>query len=312
MIRRSFLKNTLLGSAGIISIPLLADDNYSITEPSALKLSLAQWSLHRSFQSGELDPNEFATISKETYGIDAVEYVNGLYLAKATNEMFWLEMKKRADDAGVKSLLIMVDEEGDLGHANAQERKKSVENHYKWVHAAKILGCHSVRVNAFGDPDRELFRVAIVEGMGQLANYAAGEGINIIVENHGLFSSDAKLITDIVKEVDLPNFGTFPDFGNWCLSAKWGSTQGECDRVYDRYQGVREFLPYARAVSAKSYNFNDKGEDRIIDYHQMLKIVRDSGYDGYIGIEYEGVELPEHDGILATKRLMQKVWQSLD
>ena len=187
-----------------------------------------------------------------------------------------------------------------------------MENHFKWVNAAKILGCHSVRVNAFGESNKEAYRAALTDGMGQLAEYAAKENINIIIENHGLFSSDAKLITDIVKQVNKPNFGTFPDFGNWCLSAKWGSTQNECDKAYDRYQGVAEFLPYARAVSAKSYNFNEQGEDRIIDYYKMLKIVKDSGYEGYIGIEYEGVEIGEHDGILATKALMEKVWKSLD
>ena len=309
MKRRSFLKNAIL-SAAVLSAPTLI--TYGSKSLNNLKISLAQWSLHRNFNNGNLDPDDFAGIAINTYGIDAVEYVNQFYIDSGEDEKFWFNMKERADNVDVKSLLIMVDDEGDLGLADDKERKKSVENHIKWVNAAKILGCHSIRVNAFGEDSKEAFRTAIIDSMGQLSDYAAKENINIIIENHGLYSSDARLITKIVKEVNKPNFGTLPDFGNWCLSAKWGSTQGECDEAYDMYQGVSEFLPYAKAVSAKSYNFNDKGENTKIDYYKMLKIVKNSGYNGHIGIEYEGEILSEHEGILATKALIEKVWKSLE
>jgi len=304
MKRRSFIRNSILGTSALATAPLL-----SFAPPSKkLKISLAQWSLHRSFESGKLDPVDFAAIAKNTYEIDAVEYVNSFYQSHGSDEAFWNDMRSRALQSGVNSLLIMVDDEGDLGTANDQTRRKSVENHYKWVNAASIMACHTVRVNAFGEEDKAAYRAAIVDGMGQLAEYAAQSNINIVIENHGLYSSDAKLIAGIVKELNMPNFGTFPDFGNWCLSAKWGTTQGDCDRVYDRYQGVSEMLPYAKAVSAKSYNFNEKGEDTKIDYYRMLELVKNSEYDGYIGIEYEGEVLGEHEGILATKALMKKAW----
>ena len=314
MKRRSFLKNTVLSATALSATSLVACGPKSVDDKNGqkpLKLSLAQWSLHREFNAGRLNPNDFANISANTYGIKALEYVNQFYVDAAEDEKFWLGMKERADNVDALSLLIMVDDEGDLGLSDEKERKKSVENHYKWVHAAKLLDCHSIRVNAFGEASKDAFRSAIVESMGMLSEYAARENINIIIENHGLFSSDAKLITDIVKQVNKPNFGTFPDFGNWCLSAKWGTTQGECSDVYDMYQGVAEFLPYAKAVSAKSYNFNDKGENTKIDYYKMLQIVKDSKYEGYIGIEYEGEILSEHEGILATKALIEKVWSEL-
>ena len=307
MKRRFFLKTSTLGVSALASAPL-----WSVIPPSKkLKISLAQWSLHRAFNKKKLDPVNFASIAKNTYNINAVEYVNGFYSDHSGEEKFWMEMRNRASGAGVESLLMMVDDEGDLGTADDETRRTSVENHFKWVNAASILGCHTVRVNAFGETDRSVYRAAIVDGMGQLAEYAAQSNLNIVIENHGLFSSDASLIAGIVKEVNMPNFGTFPDFGNWCLSAKWGTTQGDCDSEYDRYQGVQELLPYAKAVSAKSYNFNDKGEDTKIDYYRMLKIVKESKYDGYIGIEYEGEILGEHEGILATKKLMEKVWDSI-
>jgi L-ribulose-5-phosphate 3-epimerase len=307
MKRRTFVKHSILGATALASTPLLS----GFTPSKSLKISLAQWSLHRSFNDGKLDPVDFASIAKERYDIDAVEYVNGFYSKTVSDEKFWNNMVERSRLSGTKNLVMMVDDEGDLGTADKAKRMQAVENHYKWVHASKILGCHSMRVNAFGDPDRDTYRAAIMDGMSRLAEYAAKENLNIIIENHGLFSSDASLIAGIIKEVNMPNFGAFPDFGNWCLSAKWGTTQGECDKVYDRYQGVAELLPYAKAVSAKSYNFNEEGEDRKIDYYKMLKIVKESAYDGHIGIEYEGMEKEEHEGILITKALMEKAWETI-
>ncbi|MEN8124184.1 MAG: TIM barrel protein [Bacteroidota bacterium] len=317
MKRRIFLKKAALSACALSATPLVTYgsnllDHSREKKLANLKLSLAQWSLHRQFDNGSLDSDDFASIAINTYGINAVEYVNKWYTDSGEDEKFWINMKERADNVGVKSLLIMVDDEGDLGIANDMERKKSVENHYKWVNAAKILGCHSVRVNAFGDSDKNIFRSAIIDSMGRLSDYAAKENINIIIENHGLYSSDAKLITEIIEQVNKSNFGTLADFGNWCLSAKWGSTQGDCSEAYNRYQGVSEFLPFAKGVSAKSYNFNEKGENTKIDYYKMLEIVKNSGYNGHIGIEYEGEILSEHEGILATKALIEKVWRSLE
>lgn len=277
------------------------------------KISLAQWSLHRELEKGNIKAQDFASIAFNTYGIQAIEYVNQFYVQQARSQKFWGQMKSRADAAGVQSLLIMVDNEGDLGDTNDAERKKAVENHYKWVHAAKILGCHSIRINAFGSGARESLKTALVDGLGNLADYGAQEGIHILIENHGLHTSDAKFMVDIIKEVDNAYLGTLPDFGNWCLNAEWGSTRGgSCTEVYDHYTGVADFLPYAKGVSAKSYGFDEHGNESLLDYKRLLKLVKDSGFDGYIGIEYEGDGLSEHDGILATKSLIENVWANLD
>ncbi len=312
--RREFLKK-IVASASAIQLPLVGAAFNTLKSPdeSSLKISLAQWSLHRALEKGTLKAENFAPVAKKEYGILAVEYVNGFYTAHATNEKFWLQMKKTADDIGVKSLLIMVDNEGDLGDPKKSERKKAVENHFKWINAAKILGCHSIRVNAFGEGSKEAVQLALIESMTILSAYASIEKINVIIENHGLYSADGKWIEGIMKRVNQPNCGTLPDFGNWCTNAKWGSTQdNQCTEVYDRYQGVNEFLPYAKGVSAKSYDFNADGEETIIDYTKMLKQVKASGFTGHIGVEYEGHRLSEPDGIRATKALLEKTWKKIN
>jgi sugar phosphate isomerase/epimerase len=306
MKRRAFISKTAMGTAALAAVPVIG----CAPDQKVLQISLAQWSLHRNFNDGTLDPVDFAAIAMEKYGIQAVEYVNSFYRDRVADETFWNQMKARSSDAGVKNWVMMVDDEGDLGTADKNERLQSVENHYKWVHAANLLGCRTMRVNAFGDPDREVYRASIMDAMARLADYAAQFDLNIVIENHGLFSSDAELIAGIIKEVNRPNFGSLPDFGNWCLSAKWGTTQGECDEVYDRYKGVAEMLPYAKAVSAKSYNFNAQGEDTKIDYYRMMKMVKESDYNGFTGIEYEGEEKSEHEGILLTRDLMIKAWDN--
>ncbi|OUT93558.1 MAG: xylose isomerase [Flammeovirgaceae bacterium TMED32] len=311
--KRQFIKQM---SLGLIStqLPFLSNAKGIFFEHlgKKLNLSLAQWSLHNAFESETLDPVLFSEISKKEFGIPAVEYVNTFYKDKGNDEIFWINMKERSDALTVQNLLIMVDEEGDLGGEDNQLRQKAVEDHYKWIHVAKIMGCHSIRVNAFGASDPSIFKASLIDGLSQLANYAAKEEINILIENHGLFSSNAQLISSIIKEINLPNIGTLPDFGNWCLSAQWGSTQdGSCLEMYDPYLGVETLLPYAQGVSAKAYNFHANGVHRNFDYEKMLLLVKAQNFNGHIGIEYEGTELSEADGIRATKKHLEDVWEKI-
>ena len=276
------------------------------------KISLAQWSLQKSLFSGQINALDFPEIAREKYEISAVEYVNQFYSDQKGNASYWQKLKARCDQAGVQSLLIMVDDEGDLGNPDEQQRIKAVENHLKWIEAAKILGCHSIRVNAFGTGEKEEVIESLKEGLSSLAKFGAQEEISVLIENHGLLSSDASVMVQIIQEVNNPFLGTLPDFGNWCLSAKWGSTRlNNCQKIYDRYRGVQELLPFAKGVSAKSYDFSEERAQEIIDYHKMLRIVKESGYQGHIGIEYEGENLSEDEGIRATKQLIEKIWLQL-
>jgi len=268
----------------------------------AFKISLAQWSLHRALFGGQLDHLDFARSAKEKYGLDAVEYVNQFFKDKAKERAFIAEMKKRAADAGVRSLLIMCDGEGAIGDADDAKRKQAVENHYKWVEVAKELGCHSIRVNAqsSGSYDEQLDHAA--DGLRKLTEFGAQHGLNVIVENHGGLSSNGAWLAAVMKKVNHPRCGTLPDFGNFGLGD---------GKEYDRYQGVREMMPFAKAVSAKSHDFDQDGNEIHTDYRRMLKIVLDAGYRGYIGIEYEGDKLSEDEGIRATKRLLERVREEL-
>lgn len=276
-----------------------------------LQISLAQWSLNKALFAGEIDPFDFPTIAKNDLGINAVEYVNQFYVDYAEDSSYWHRLKNKTDSAGVQNLLIMVDDEGDLGDPDPNRRARAVQNHHKWIMAAKWLGCHSIRVNAFGDGPSEVIKESLTDGLRSLCQFAEKQGINVLIENHGLYSSDASWVVQVIQAVNRPNLGTLPDFGNWCLSAKWGSTRlGDCVEVYDRYQGLQEFLPYAKGVSAKSYDFNSEGGQDIIDYAKMIDILKSANYQGFIGIEYEGENLSEREGIIATKSLLEKLWQA--
>ena len=207
-------------------------------------------------------------------------------------------MKNRANDQGVSSLLIMCDNEGDLGDPNQKARVKAVENHFKWMEAAKFLGCHSIRVNAKSEGTYEDQIQLASDGLRTLTEYGEKIGINTIVENHGGLSSNGKWLVSVMKKVDHPMCGTLPDFGNFKIKD---------DEWYDRYTGVDELMPYAKAVSAKSHSFNWKGNEINTDYKKMINIVLSAGYNGYIGIEFEGSEVDEIEGIQLTKNLMEKV-----
>ncbi len=298
MERRDFIKTTaiLTGGASLGSILSCADNKMSF------KISLAQWSLNRTLFSGKLDHLDFCRVAKKDFGINAVEYVNQFFFDKAEDRSYLKEMKDRAEDLGVINLLIMCDKEGDLGDPDQNQRNEAIENHYKWAEAAKFLGCHSIRVNAKseGSYDEQIHLAA--EGLRKLTEYGDSIGINTIVENHGGLSSNGKWLASVIEKVDHPRCGTLPDFGNFKL---------EGDDWYDRYLGVKELMPYAKAVSAKSNDFNSDGEETNTDYYKMMNIVLSEGYSGYVGIEYEGRSLDEMSGIRATKKLLEKVRRSL-
>lgn len=260
------------------------------------KISLAQWSWNKSL-FGRVEPKmdnlDFAENASKM-GIYAIEYVNQFFKDKAEDDEYLAELKKRAEDNGVNSLLIMCDGEGNLGDADAKRRTKTIENHHKWVQAAKYLGCHSIRVNAYSAGPEEEQHKLVADGLRRLSEYAADYKINVIVENHGGLSSNPKWLVGVMKEVGLPNCGTLPDFGNF-------------PPEIDRYEAVAALMPFAKAVSAKSYDFDENGDETKIDYYKMMKVVLDAGYKGYVGVEYEGNRLNENDGIIATKKLLEKI-----
>ena len=272
------------------------------------KISLAQWSLHRMIEAGELDALDFAPYTKNTFGIDAVEYVNRYYSERVTEKAYLSLWKQKADDVGVKSLLIMVDHEGDLGDLDAKTRQQTVDNHKKWLDAAKFLGCHSIRVNAAGKGDQIEVGNAAAEGLAALGDLAAPYGLNVLVENHGGYSSNGKWLAKVIQQAGKDNVGTLPDFGNFCIQR---DEDGKCVVEYDRYDGMQTLMPFAKAVSAKSNNFDDAGQETGTDFTRMLKIVKEAGYNGYIGIEYEGNEIPEKDGVIATKKLLETAGKNL-
>ncbi len=270
-----------------------------MTEP-LFSISLAQWSLHQSLFAGYIQSIDFPRITKEQFGIDAVEYVNTFFPDRKPEAKFVSELKTRCDDLGVTSLLIMCDGEGNLGDPDDAKRTQAIKNHYKWIDAAAELGCHSIRVNAQSEGTPEEQRKLAADGLRRLTEHGDSKNMNVIVENHGGLSSNGAWLSSVMREVDHPRCGTLPDFGNFILD--WGTRE-----EYDRYKGVSELMPFAKAVSAKSHDFDKDGNEIHTAYRKMLGIVLDSGYRGWIGVEYEGTNVGEFEGIIRTRDLLQQI-----
>jgi sugar phosphate isomerase/epimerase len=305
--RRSFLAGAAAAVPAAYSLTLHGCAPGPVPEATEadplFSISLAEWSLHRTLSSGALDNLDFPRVAMEEYGIGGVEYVNSFFKEKAEDQAYLTDLRMRCTDHGVRSLLIMCDGEGAIGDPDPAARTQAVENHYRWVEAARFLGCHSIRVNAqsAGTPDEQ--RELAADGLRRLAEFAAGHEVNVLVENHGGLSSNGAWLSSVMRAVDHPRCGTLPDFGNFQLAEnEW----------YDRYQGVEELMPFAKAVSAKSHVFDESGNEREMDFLRLLRIVLESGYRGFVGIEYEGTELGEPEGIRATKALLERVRSALE
>ena len=287
--RREFLKTLGLATAGLTLAPSL---DLFAAKKNWFEISLAEWSLHKTLFKGDLKNIDFPEYSAKKFGIYGVEYVNQFFKDEAKNMTYLKDLNDRAKSNGVKNVLIMIDGEGNLGDADEKKRKQAVENHYKWVGAANFLGCGAIRVNAAGQGTPQEVQKRVVESLSTLSDYAKKGKINVCVENHGGISSHGDWLAATLKEVGKKNCGSLPDFGNFY--------------EYDRYQGVIDLMPYAKGVSAKTHDFDAQGNDTKVDYAKMMEIVKNAKYKGYVGIEYEGSRLSEVDGIIASKKLLER------
>ncbi len=302
--RRLFLEGALAGGA----LMTVGTARVTAAEPTGqpkagrigdFKISLAEWSLHRALFAQKITNLDFPKIARDEYGIEAVEFVNQFFKDKAHDSTYLKELKSRAKDLGVTCVLIMIDGEGDLSALETAERGKAVENHKKWVDAAAALGCHAIRVNT-GNHYSPTDLDAISQSCGALTDYGATNGIEVICENHGGPSSNPDAMVALMKAVNKPTFGTLPDFGNF-------ANDGKGQYAIDIYNAIARMMPYAKGVSAKSYDFDADGKETKLDFARILKIVTDAGYKGFVGIEYEGSRLTEPEGIRATKKLLDSL-----
>ena len=309
MNRKQFLSITGVSTLGLaLPPPVFSDENYVKN-----KISLAQWSMNKSFFSGKKDVHDFAVYAANM-GFAGVEFVNQFYFDQLKNGTTSSKnvsslakiLNSRANDNDISNVLIMVDEEGNLADSSSKVIKTAIEQHKKWVELAAEIGCHSVRVNLSGEKDLKRWIDKSVEGLNGLCEFAKTMGVNIIVENHGGLSSNGSFLAQVMKKTNLQNCGTLPDFGNFCVAYSQGSDP-VCEEWYDMYKGVAELMPFAKSVSAKSYDFDDNGNETKIDYLKMMDIIKKNNYKGFIGVEYEGSRLDEIEGILATKNLIERL-----
>lgn len=299
--RRTFIRTAVAATAGsMIVTPALAG---MVVKKSRFKISLAEWSLHKTLFANEMTNLEFPRVAREL-GITGVEYVNQFFKDKAKDQKYLAELKNICKNEGVESVLIMCDGEGMVGHPEKAEREKTLENHKKWIDAAKFLGCHSIRVNAGSQGSYEEQQKLAADGLRMIGEYGAKQKINVLVENHGGLSSNGEWLSGVMKMVDHKRVGTLPDFGNFIINRQTGE-------AFDRYRGMELLMPFAKGVSAKSNDFNEQGEEIHSDFYRIMKIVKDAGYKGWVGIEYEGSKLPEKEGIIATRKLLEKVFEQI-
>ncbi len=325
MKRRNFIRNSSQAGVALSLLGVYAckdqkkaapektetSDMMEKTAEPFFKLSLAQWSIHKMINNDGVDPYTFAEKAKK-WGFTGLEYVSQLYNPELSDANYSEEAmaafveksNAEAKKHGLENVLIMIDGQGNLAVSDEAERNETVEKHKKWVDAAAAMGCHAIRVNLSGSMVPEEWKANSIDGLTKLCTYAKTKNINVLVENHGGLSSNGAMHAEVMKAVKMDNCGTLPDFGNFCITR---NEDGSCKEEYDMYKGVKELLPYAKAVSAKSNDFDEAGNEVRIDYKKMMQMVKNAGYTGYIGVEYEGNVLSEEDGIKATKDLMLKV-----
>jgi sugar phosphate isomerase/epimerase len=309
MKRRDFIFKAAASGMALSAFGLYGFDKRTENESGKLffKLSLAEWSFHKALFDKKMDNLDFAAKARGL-GFEGLEYVNSFFIDKAKDKAYLKEMNSRAAAEGLKNVLIMIDREGNLAETDNKKRLQGIENHYKWVEAAHFLGCHAIRVNLRGGKDKSEALKTSIDSLNRLSDFAKGSNINILVENHGGFSSNGDWMTQVFTQVKNKNTGTLPDFGNFCITR---DKDHQCTKEYDRYKGMQQLLRFAKAVSAKSHVFDAQGNEREIDYFRIMKMVKEVGYKGFVGVEFEGSEVSEEKGIELTRDLLIRAGKQL-
>ena len=321
--RRAFIKTAAMGAAGLGLAAALPEDLFATTAADLFfKIAVSQFSFASQFWTKQLDPLDFPAKAKEL-GITGLDYCSMFFADKAKDQQFLADLKKRAADAGSYNLRIMIDGEGVLGDLNEAARLKAVENHYKWIDAAATLGCPMIRVNVEGEGAHADVAKAAVDSLGRLIEFGRKQHIDVIVENHIGISCNGAWLACVMKQVNSKHCGTLADFGNFCVNRTKPETNDiagymktKCLEEYDRYKGITELMPYAKGVHAKSHLFDAAGNDLETDFTRMFKIIKQSGFKGWVSIEYEGgllkmyskdnKYLDDYTGTTATKNLVEK------
>lgn len=284
--RRGFIGKSLAIGVGSVIAPSFLRTETAQAAPKAVwigknDISLAQWALVDEIHSGKWTNLDFPRIAREDFGINGIEFVNTLFGVPTFN--YLNELKKNADDYGVKMVLIMVDAEGETCTPSKEERKQTVINHRKWIDIAQYLGCHAIRTNCIGEQGvskTEALKWS-AETYNMMLEYAIPANISILIENHGGVSNDADWLVSLMKEVNSKYFGVLPD---------WRQPGGDFDNV----EFLRKTLPYSGGMS-----FRNQPTDALTE--EMIKMTYDSGYRGWYGIESSGRE-----NVIKSKELLLK------
>ena len=326
--RRKFINDIFKGTAAIsLSSPLLNNDLFANYVSNKLKISLQCFSFASEFYKGNFDLSNFSKIVRETYNLDGAEFWSIPFMGKEKNSFFLNELRQKSNDYGIKNTIILVDlldmqtmkQGNSLASIDKKERNQAIEDHKPWIDAAKSIGCDSIRINLWSDASKEEVMKVSIESISKLLEYSSDKNISIVIENHGGHTGDAKWLVNLIKKINNKNLGTLPDFGtlNFCVKRDLNlDFTAKCFSQYDKYLGVKELLPYAKGISAKSTQFDLKGNETTTNFKKMVRLIKKSNFEGYISIEYEGAirdtfakqknHLSTHDGILATKKLLEK------
>ena len=325
--RRNFIKKLFLLSQSLLLPQNLISNHYS---KKNLDIALQVYSFAPELLQGKFQILDFPRIIRNDYNISGAEYWSIAFLGKEKDNEFIKSLRNNSKEFGVDNLIILVDnidiqtmKSGpSLASSIKTERDSAIDFHKQWVEVAKEIGCHSIRVNLRSkEDDNKKILDNSSKSLHELIEFSKNYKINIVVENHGGITGDADWMVDLMENINSKYLGTLPDFGssNFCVNKGELDLEGitnRCENQYDKYDGVKKLMPYAKGVSAKSHNFNEEGEELSTDFSRMIKIISESDYDGYITIEYEGAimsmygqgenYLNSNEGIIATKKLIEK------
>ncbi|MEF3355913.1 sugar phosphate isomerase/epimerase [Paenibacillus sp. GYB006] len=265
-----------------------------------MKLGLSSYSLYQALKKGTMTIADVIDFTAD-HGGEHIEIVPLGYNLTEQPELIDLIVAKAAERGiEISNYAIGANFLVDSEEAYQQEIAR-VKNE---VDIANRLGVKLMRHDVASSPDVSIANFnanidRLAAACREIAEYAGKYGITTSVENHGYFIQHSDRVQALIHAVNMPNFKTTLDVGNFLCADE------------QPLAGVKNNLPYASIVHIKDFYVRPAGQNPgdgffrstagnylrgavagqgDIPMRDVIQLVKASGYDGYLSLEFEGVE----------------------
>jgi sugar phosphate isomerase/epimerase len=294
--RRKFLTSMVgIPAVGMMMSAAAEEDYKKKKNAKGLKTSLNAFSFNKSLLDGSMSIDELIEFCADTgfEGVDITAYYFKGYPQVPPDE-YLFDIKRKAFKAGLEITGTGI--RNDFTIADKAKREQEVQLVKNWIEAASKIGASVLRIFAGTQKNEGISKELVTEWMLKdiqtCVDYGKQHGVIIGLQNHNDFIQTADQIISMVETINSPWFGIILDIGSYRINEPFGE--------------IEKSIKHAVNWQVKEKMFIN-GAEVETDLEKLVRIIKVSGYRGYLPIETLG----EGDPKTKVKALFEKMQKAL-